>query len=395
MTLANKNILLGISGGIAAYKCAELTRRLKEYGANVRIVMSKGAQAFITPLTLQALSGNPVATELLDESAEAGMGHIELAKWADYFIVAPASANILARFNAGMADELITTIALATPATMIVCPAMNQQMYANATTQVNLSSLAQRGIHIWGPATGEQACGDIGSGRMLEPHDIVTKILELQGPKPLRGKSVVITAGPTQEAIDPVRYISNHSSGKMGFALAAAAQQAGADVTLIAGPVNLATPIGVKRINVVSAAQMHQQTLNLIAEMDAFIGCAAVADYRPADIALQKIKKDNHEMVLQLTKNPDILADVASHSLRPFTVGFAAETQDVEHYARGKLERKNLDLIAANDVAKAGQGFNSNDNEITLYWADGKLELKHGSKTDLAKQMISFIAQKI
>ncbi|MGF1750884.1 MULTISPECIES: bifunctional phosphopantothenoylcysteine decarboxylase/phosphopantothenate--cysteine ligase CoaBC [Vibrio] len=399
-TLAGKKILLGISGGIAAYKCAELTRRLIERGAQVQVVMTNAAKEFITPLTMQAVSGRPVSYSLLDPAAEASMGHIELAKWADLVLLAPATADLIARMSAGMGNDLLTTLVLATDAPIAVSPAMNQQMYLNVATQENIATLARRDMMIWGPAAGEQACGDVGPGRMLEPMQLVEKCEQFFSPKPLAGKSVVITAGPTREAIDPVRYISNHSSGKMGFALASAAQQLGADVTLIAGPVSMTTPHGVKRINVVSAEDMHQAAMAQATSHDVFIGCAAVADYRPVNIATQKIKKtaDNDDMQITMVKNPDIIAAVAALSVsRPFTVGFAAETQDVEAYALDKLKRKNLDMICANDVSVEGQGFNSDTNTITVYWNGGqqtlgcatKLALSHSIMLTIADQMLA------
>lgn len=397
-TLAGKKILLGISGGIAAYKCAELTRRLIERGAEVQVVMTKAAKEFITPLTMQAVSGRPVSDSLLDPAAEASMGHIELAKWADLVLLAPATADLIARISAGMGNDLLSTLVLATDAPVAVSPAMNQQMYLNVATQENIATLARREMMIWGPAAGEQACGDVGPGRMLEPMQLVEKCERFFGPKPLSGKSVVITAGPTREAIDPVRYISNHSSGKMGFALAQAAQQLGAEVTLISGPVSLQTPNGVKRINVVSAEEMHQAAMANATHHDIFIGCAAVADYRPVDIAAQKIKKtaDNDDMHITMVKNPDIIASVASLSAsRPFTVGFAAETQDVEAYALDKLQRKNLDMICANDVSIAGQGFNSDSNAITVYWQGGSKSLGSAMKTELSHAIWEAISEQL
>ncbi len=388
MTLQNKKIVLGITGGIAAYKCPEIVRRLKDHGADVRVVMTNGSKEFITPLTLQAVSGNPVSDSLLDPAAEASMGHIELAKWADLIIIAPATANTIAAINAGMANDLLTTICLATAAPIAIAPAMNQQMYHAPVTQQNIASLEQRGLHIWGPGSGEQACGDVGKGRMIEALDIVDRTVDFFSPKAPKFK-LLITAGPTREAIDPVRYISNHSSGKMGYAIAKAAQAMGAQVTLVSGPVSLATPSNVNRIDVVSAKQMHQQTLAQAPTHDIFIACAAVADYRPSDVANQKIKKNDDDMTVTMVKNPDILADVAALTkARPFCVGFAAETQDVETYARGKLQRKKLDLIAANNVSVAGQGFNSDDNALTLYWNNGKLDLPLASKEMLAKQLV-------
>lgn len=394
-TLAGKKILLGISGGIAAYKCAELTRRLIERGAEVQVVMTKAAKEFITPLTMQAVSGRPVSDSLLDPAAEASMGHIELAKWADLVLLAPATADLIGRMAAGMGNDLLTTLVLATDAPIAVSPAMNQQMYRNIATQENIATLSRRGMMIWGPAAGEQACGDVGPGRMLEPMQLVERCEQFFGPKPLVGKSVVITAGPTREAIDPVRYISNHSSGKMGFALAEAASQMGANVTLIAGPVALTTPVGVKRVDVTSAQEMHQASLDAAVSHDIFIGCAAVADYRPVDVATQKIKKtaDNDDMQIAMVKNPDIIADVASLSTsRPFTVGFAAETQDVETYALDKLSRKNLDMICANDVSVAGQGFNSDSNAITVYWQGGQQALGSAKKTELGRAILECIS---
>jgi len=392
MTLQNKKILLGITGGIAAYKAPEIVRRLKDQGCEVRVVMTTGAKEFITPLTLQAVSGNPVSDSLLDPAAEASMGHIELAKWADLVVIAPATANAIAAINAGLANDLLTTICLATAAPIAIAPAMNQQMYKAAATKHNLASLAQRGVHIWGPGSGEQACGDVGQGRLLEPAQIVELIKTYFSPlisEELLNLNILITAGPTREAIDPVRYISNHSSGKMGFSIAHAAQQLGAKVTLISGPVSLKTPENIDRIDVVSASDMHQQALNEASSHDIFIACAAVADYRPSQISDQKIKKNDDDMTVVMIKNPDILADVSAlTSQRPFCVGFAAETQDVETYARGKLTRKKLDLIAANNVSVAGQGFNSDDNALTLYWSNGQLDLPLANKQELAKQLV-------
>ncbi|PFG45518.1 phosphopantothenoylcysteine decarboxylase/phosphopantothenate--cysteine ligase [Vibrio sp. ES.051] len=390
-TLAGKKILLGISGGIAAYKCAELTRRLIERGAQVQVVMTKAAQEFITPLTMQAVSGRPVSNSLLDPAAEASMGHIELAKWADLVLIAPATADLIARMSAGMGNDLLTTLVLATESPVAVSPAMNQQMYRNVTTQENIATLLRRGMHIWGPAAGEQACGDIGPGRMLEPMQLVRQCERFFQPKVLEGKSVLITAGPTREALDPVRYITNHSSGKMGYALASAAVQMGAKVTLVSGPVSLSTPDGVERINVSSAQEMHDAVMAKATNHDAFISCAAVADYRPETIASEKLKKtaDNDQMVINMVKNPDIVASVATMpAQRPFTVGFAAETNDVETYARGKLVKKKLDMICANDVSIKGQGFNSNDNALTLFWPEGELALALESKEALSFKIL-------
>ncbi|MEH0690628.1 bifunctional phosphopantothenoylcysteine decarboxylase/phosphopantothenate--cysteine ligase CoaBC [Vibrio cholerae] len=397
-TLAGKKILLGISGGIAAYKCADLTRRLSERGATVQVVMTPAAKEFITPLTMQAVSGRPVSESLLDPAAEASMGHIELAKWADLVLLAPATADLIARMAAGMGNDLLTTLVLATDAPVAVSPAMNQQMYRNLATTENIATLSRRGMMIWGPAAGEQACGDVGPGRMLEPMQLVERCEQFFGPKPLAGRSVLITAGPTREAIDPVRYISNHSSGKMGFALAGEAAALGARVTLIAGPVSLSTPSGVTRIDVQSAQEMYDAALEHARSHDVFIGCAAVADYRPHQVATQKIKKTDQSdaMSIEMVKNPDIVASVAAlNEHRPFTVGFAAETQDVAHYAKSKLAKKNLDLICANDVSVAGQGFNSNDNAITVYWKEGEQSLTLASKQDIATQILTIINDKL
>jgi len=391
--LQDKKIVLGITGGIAAYKTPELVRRLKDHGADVRVVMTEGAKAFITPLTLQAVSGNHVSDSLLDSQAELAMGHIELAKWADLIIIAPATADIIARITAGMANDLLSTLCLATSAPIAIAPAMNQQMWHAKATQVNIGTLKQWGFHIWGPGAGEQACGDIGLGRMLDVNELVTLSSDFFVDKYLQNQHWVITAGPTREAIDPVRYISNHSSGKMGYAIAHAALRAGAQVTLISGPVNIPAPAGCELIQVTSAEQMHQQALTYVPKATTFVACAAVADYRVANIADEKIKKDNERMQISLIKNHDIVADVANLANKPFIVGFAAETQNVEHYARGKLMRKNLDLIAANDVAKAGQGFNSDDNALTLYSAIDKIEIPLANKQIVAKQLVSLINQ--
>ncbi|MDD9178956.1 MULTISPECIES: bifunctional phosphopantothenoylcysteine decarboxylase/phosphopantothenate--cysteine ligase CoaBC [Aliivibrio] len=400
-SLSGKRILLGISGGIAAYKCAELTRRLIERGAEVRVVMTTAAKEFITPLTMQAVSGHPVADSLLDPAAEASMGHIELAKWADIVLLAPATADLIARMAAGMGNDLLSTLVLATDSPIAVSPAMNQQMYANVATQENIATLTRRGMRIWGPAAGQQACGDVGMGRMLEPMELVhlcEDFFRKDEDKPLYGHSLLITAGPTREALDPVRYISNHSSGKMGFAIAQAAAQLGANVTLVSGPVNLPTPDNVKRIDIESAEQMHTAVMNNAASHSIFVACAAVADFRPSQMATQKMKKtaDEDGMTISMVKNPDIVASVAAMiEQRPFTVGFAAETQDVEKYARGKLDRKNLDMICANDVSIQGQGFNSNDNALHLYWKGGDKALPLSSKTELGKAIMLEIIKRV
>ncbi len=396
MQLQNKRILLGVTGGIAAYKAAEIIRRLREQGAEVRVVMTDAAKEFITPLTLQAVSGHIVANSMFDPQAEAGMGHIELAKWADLVLVAPATANVISRLTTGMGDELLTTLCLASPAPLAIAPAMNMQMYLHAATQNNLKVLAERGVHIWGPGVGSQACGDVGPGRMLDPMDIVEEVTKFLQPVPQTDLSFLITAGPTREAIDPVRYISNYSSGKMGFALAEAAAAIGAKVTLVAGPVNLPTPKGVKRIDVESALEMQSAVEAEVAQHPIFIGCAAVADYRLAEVAPQKMKKTEGQegLSLQLIKNPDIIAGVAARTDKPFVVGFAAETQDVARYALDKLQRKGMDMIAANDVSRAGQGFNADQNALTVFWADGQQELPLASKQQVAQQLISLIIKR-
>jgi phosphopantothenoylcysteine decarboxylase/phosphopantothenate--cysteine ligase len=391
--LFNRNILLGVTGGIAAYKSAELVRQLQERGASVRVIMTRGAMEFITPLTLQALSGNPVHSELLDEEAEQGMGHIELARWADLLLVAPATADFIARLATGRADDLLTTTALATAAPLLLAPAMNQQMWRDPATEANVATLRQRGVGLVGPAAGEQACGDVGPGRMEEPATIAETAAALFASGLLDGKRVVITAGPTREPLDPVRYLTNRSSGKMGYALARAAVEAGAVTTLVTGPVNLEIPEGVRVLRVDSAMEMHDRCLSLLGECDIFIACAAVADYRPADQAERKIKKSAGEMTLKLVRNPDIVSAVAAGEPRPFTVGFAAETNDVLSYARDKMQRKNLDMIVANDVADDSIGFNSDENAVTVIWQGGEQQVSRAGKDAVARQIIALIAQ--
>lgn len=395
--LQGKRIVVGITGGIAAYKTIELIRLLRKSDAEVRVVLTPAAAEFVTPLTLQAISGNPVSQSLLDPQAELAMGHIELAKWADALLIAPASADFLARLTVGMANDLLSTVCLATAAPILLAPAMNQQMYRQAITQQNLQQLRRRGLQIVGPNAGEQACGDVGFGRMSEPLEIYTALCSLlQSQTDLDDISVVITAGPTQEAIDPVRYISNHSSGKMGFAIANAFAKRGAKVTLIAGPVNLATPANVTRINVTSAQEMCQAALQSAVKNAIFIGCAAVADYRVEQVAEQKIKKtdDKDELTLKLIKNPDIIAMVAALTEhRPFVVGFAAETQNVAQYAKHKLSQKNLDLICANDVS-GGQVFGQDHNRLHLFWRNGEKSLPSASKADLATDLVNEIMQR-
>jgi phosphopantothenoylcysteine decarboxylase/phosphopantothenate--cysteine ligase len=393
--LTNRRILLGISGGIAAYKCAELVRLLSKAGAEVRVIMTSGAMEFITPLTMQALSGNPVHHALLDPEAEAGMGHIELAKWADLLLIAPASANLISRLAQGMGNDLLTTVCLATDAPICLAPAMNQAMWRDPMTQANMERLqAAHGdnLTVIGPDAGEQACGDVGPGRMMEPEAIATAVADRFDTGLLDGVSVVITAGPTREAIDPVRYISNHSSGKMGYALAAAARDAGARVTLISGPVTIPAPDRVQVVHVTSALDMLQAAQSELEHCQIFIASAAVADYRPASVADQKVKKSTDELNIQLIKNPDIVATVAAHEPHPFTVGFAAETQDVEHYARDKLARKNLDLIVANDVSRTDIGFNSDDNAVSVFWPEGQQRFDTMNKHTLARALIELIA---
>ncbi|WP_115631938.1 bifunctional phosphopantothenoylcysteine decarboxylase/phosphopantothenate--cysteine ligase CoaBC [Buttiauxella agrestis] len=373
MGLSGKKIVLGVSGGIAAYKTPELVRRLRERGAEVRVVMTEAAKAFITPLSLQAVSGYPVSDSLLDPAAEAAMGHIELGKWADLVILAPATADLIARITAGMANDLVSTICLATPSPVVVVPAMNQQMYRATATQHNLETLASRGLLIWGPDSGSQACGDVGPGRMLDPLTIVEMAAQhFSVIKDLQHLNVMITAGPTRERLDPVRYITNDSSGKMGYAIAAAAAARGANVTLISGPVSLPTPAWVKRVDVTTALEMEAAVQQHVQTQQIFVGCAAVADYRAATVADEKIKKQGDEITIKMIKNPDIVAGVAALlTHRPYVVGFAAETNNVEEYAQQKRLSKNLDLICANDVSQAGQGFNSENNALHLFWQDG------------------------
>lgn len=403
--MSNKNIILAVTGGIAAYKSAILVRRLKDFGFDVRVVMTKGAQAFITPLTFQALSGNPVHTELLDPEAEAGMGHIELARWADLVVVAPASCDTIAKFSAGLADDLLSTLYLATKAPVWIAPAMNQQMWAAKATQRNLNTLVEDGVHVIMPESGSQACGDVGLGRMPEPEYLAQQVMDYfhraqraiaEKFGMLAGKRVVVTAGPTREAIDPVRYISNHSTGKMGFAIAAACYAAGAKVTLLAGPVSLDTPNGVRRINVASAIKMLDESMQQLEEgCDIFIATAAVADYRVAQVAEHKIKKAGDELNVSLVKNPDIVATIAQQAKRPFMVGFAAETRNVEEYAAGKLVAKKLDMIACNDVSRADIGFASDENAMIVFFAEQyrmqQRDLDKAPKQEIAQQLVEAI----
>jgi len=391
-TLSNKRVLLGISAGIAAYKTPDLVRKLIELGADVQVIMSKNSDQFVTPLALQAVSGHAVHNYAMTAESESGMGHIDLARWADVVLIAPATANIIARLCQGSADELLTTVCVATEAPIAIAPAMNQQMWQNAATQTNMATMATRGALILGPDSGEQACGEVGPGRMLQPVDIADQLGQSFQNNKLNGKRVMITAGPTWEALDPVRGITNHSSGLMGYALAQAAIEAGANVTLVSGPTHIAKPERVTVIDVVSALDMHAAVMNDIAEQDIFVGVAAVADYRPIDAVDQKIKKLGDEMTISMVKNPDILADVAKRDDAPFCVGFAAETNNVVDYARSKLERKNLDLIAANHVGGNDTGFGTPDNAITLIGKDSVIELPKQSKQALARTLISAVA---
>ncbi len=394
--LGGQRILLGVSGGIAAYKAADLVRRLLDAGAEVRVVMTEGAQRFVSATTFQALSGQPVRTSLWDAAAEAAMGHIELARWATRIVVAPASADILARLAQGAADDLLTTLCLASEAPVALVPAMNRVMWANAATQANINTLSGRGMAILGPADGDQACGEIGSGRMLEPLEIVAALATLATPRLLAGKKILISAGPTFEDLDPVRFLGNRSSGKMGFALAAMAARMGAQVTLVAGPVALSTPAGVSRINVRRAAQMREAVLDALPGQDAYIGAAAVADYMPVHTQAQKIKKTGATLTVELVRTPDILAEVAVHAARPWlVVGFAAETHDLDTYARDKLTRKRVDMIAANDVAAQGIGFESEDNALAVFDAGGRTDIPRGSKTQVAAALLALVATRL
>lgn len=394
MQLENINIILGITGGIAAYKTPDLVRKLVAKGANVRVVMTQSANEFVSPLALQAVSGNPVSDNLLDKDAEAAMGHIELARWADKLLVAPATANFMAKLTYGLADDLLSTLCLATKAPIYIAPAMNQQMWFATATQENLRILQRRKIQFLGPAQGEQACGDVGPGRMLEPQDIADLMAQQTLEQILAGKRVTITAGPTLEEIDPVRYLSNHSSGKMGYALAIAAQELGATVTLISGPVNLLPPEKIQTVSVSSAQQMYDAVMQTTHNCDIFIGCAAVADYRVQQKANQKIKKSDSELTLTFIKNPDILSDVAHLADAPFTLGFAAETQNLREHALSKLQRKKLNMIAANDVSDKTIGFNSEQNALSVFWSKGEKKLDVADKQLLARQLMLLVAQR-
>jgi phosphopantothenoylcysteine decarboxylase / phosphopantothenate---cysteine ligase len=390
-TLQNKRILLGVTGGIAAYKSAELVRRLREQGAEVQVVMTRGACEFITPLTMQALSGRPVLTELLDHDSEAGMGHIELARWSDVILIAPGSANFIAKLTYGMADDLLSTLCLAADVPLLVAPAMNQQMWRNRATQANIETISQREIRILGPAEGEQACGEVGPGRMLEAIQLLHAVEAVFQNSMLAGKHVIVTAGPTREAIDPVRYISNRSSGRMGYAMARAALEAGANVTLVTGPVSLQAPDQVNCVKVNTAKEMRDVVLSNADDADIFIAAAAVADYRCEEIAEQKIKKSEKTLSIKLEKNPDVLADVANLLSSPFTVGFAAETESLKDNAIKKLKGKGLDMIAANLVGDE-LGFDKEDNALEVFWSGGSLSLQTAPKEKLARQLVNVIA---
>lgn len=400
ISLHNKNILLGVCGGIAAYKSAELVRRLQDTGADVRVVMTQSATEFVTPLTFQALSGHPVHIDLLDTEAEAAMGHIELARWADLVLIAPATANTISRLASGRSDDLISAICLASKTKKAIAPAMNHVMWSSDATQQNIKQLTSSGYKIFGPATGSQACGETGEGRLLEVNELVSSSSQLFQQGQLQGVKMMITAGPTFEPIDPVRFIGNRSSGRMGFAIAQAAVEQGAVVTLIAGPVQLETPDHVMRINVETAEQMSQAVMTDISHQDIFVATAAVADYRVIDMQSEKIKKSSSDLTLSLSPNPDILASVAALDNAPFTLGFAAETENVKEYALQKLSRKKLDMIAANQVGKDSEeqdtGFNSEYNALHVFWSEngkdtGKI-LERCRKTELARQLITILA---
>lgn len=394
--LAGKRVIVGVGGGIAAYKTPDLVRRLRDAGADVQVVMTAGAAQFVTPLTFQAVSGRAVRDDLWDRDAEAAMGHIELARWADLIVIAPATADLVARLAHGLANDLLTTLCLASEAPLAIAPAMNRVMWDHAATRANVATLQARGVAVLGPASGAQACGETGAGRMLEPLDIVAGLEPLLAPsvpQALAGLRVLLTAGPTRERIDPVRFISNRSSGKMGFAVAAAARAAGAEVVLVAGPVHLPTPAGVRRIDVECAADMLQAVQREVGGVDIFISTAAVADYRPAQPAAQKIKKTASSLEIDLERTVDILASVAAAAQRPFVVGFAAETENVEQHARGKLLRKNLDMIAANEVGD-DKVFEKDDNALMVLWGGGRRDLGPGSKTGIARDLVALIAER-
>jgi phosphopantothenoylcysteine decarboxylase/phosphopantothenate--cysteine ligase len=395
-TANGPRILLGVTGGVAAYKSPELVRRLRDRGAEVQVVMTRGAKAFVSPVTFQAVSGRRVRDDLWDEAAEAAMGHIELARWANLLLVAPATAHCIASLAAGLAGDLLTTLCLATESPVILAPAMNHAMWMNPAVQANRDVLQSRGVRFLGPAEGDQACGEVGPGRMMEPEDIVRSVFEEPVrliARSLEGLTTLITAGPTREPIDPVRYITNRSSGKMGFALAAAAQAAGAEVVLVSGPVALPTPPGVQRVDVETAEEMYDAVRERVGETDLFIGCAAVSDYKPQSPSSQKLKRTQEAMKLDLVRSRDTLASVAAVENGPFTVGFAAETEDVAAHAREKLERKGLDLIAANRVGP-DCGFDQETNSLMVFWEGGELTLEQTAKPVLARRLIDLIAER-
>jgi len=395
MSLANRHILLGVTGGIAAYKAAELARLLVKAGAEVQVVMTSSAMEFIGAMTFQAITGRETRSDLFDTAHEAAMGHIELARWADLVVVAPATANFIALMSQGRAGDLLSTLCLATTAPVAIAPAMNQQMWADPATQSNITALQEHGRLVWGPAAGEQACGDIGPGRMLEPAEIVDAAREMFSSGDLAGISALVTAGPTHEAIDPVRFIGNRSSGKMGFAVAQALEEQGAEVILVAGPSSLPTPPGVSRVDVESALEMHAAVMKRIGNCDLFVATAAVADYRPETVADSKIKKTAESLDIHLVKNPDILADVASLENGPYTVGFAAETADLARYADEKRRKKGIDMIAANEVGGTHGGFNHDENALLVLWEGGQQELPMTGKLRLARQLVELITRKI
>ncbi len=390
----NKRVLLGISGGIAAYKSPDIVRRLRERGFQVRVAMTRAACEFVTPLTLQAVSGQPVHTDLLDAGAEAAMGHIELARWADTVLIAPATADFLAKLTHGIADDLLSTLCLATEAPILAAPAMNRQMWDARATRDNVEVLKRRGVTFFGPGDGSQACGEVGPGRMLEPAEITALVAERYNSDRLRGLSVLVTAGATREPLDPVRFLSNHSTGKMGYAVADAAAEAGAKVTLVSGPSNLEAPFDVQRVWASSAKEMFDAVMERVRDSQIFIGAAAVSDYTPKDYAEQKLKKSKDSLTITLTKTRDILAEVAALDPPPFTVGFAAETNDVETYARGKLSAKSLDMIAANRVGVPGSGFASDENALSVYWSGGAMELELAPKLHVARRLIGIVADR-
>jgi phosphopantothenoylcysteine decarboxylase / phosphopantothenate---cysteine ligase len=391
--LTNKKVLLGVSGSIAAYKSPDLVRRLKDRGAHVRVVLTASAEKLVSPTVFHAVSGEPVRGDLWDEQAEAAMGHIELAKWADMVVIAPATANVIAQLANGTADSLLSTLCLATEAPIVIVPSMNQAMYRNDTTQANINTLTRRNVRFIGPDVGDQACGDVGPGRMTEPAEIVALLAQSDAAGALRGIKILVPAGPTREPIDPVRFVSNRSSGKMGFAVARAAADAGAEVTLIAGPVALPTPPGVARVNVETALEMYDAAMSRIDDQDIYIGAAAISDYRPEIVPSQKIKKHDERFVLEMAKSPDLLAAVAALNPAPFTVGFAAETEKLEEHAQLKLNRKKIDMIVANLVGD-NLGFDRDDNSAIVMWKDGREPLPNMSKADLSRRLIAIVARR-